>query len=700
MTLKHVTRLLKAHGYEEPISAKHASLAVPQWNPDRAQPQEYQIFAVDTSSCYDADAESGLLINKDESIADFEENIRRLRVRCKEDRVEVVSLPAKLDITFNRTLRLPEDGKVYNQPSGVGHIPVSNIAWISKKLQNSGNASLIEMARKGGIFFPLYQREAMFLSFKATNDNFAIRTFVGGINAISGLPWNSPPSQRSSKQDYVSVPTQKFLDGIAVGQGTVRQFIAMPLGSGYSVEKQVTGKEDVGGMQLELIPGNQWYVRPKFAQNTTSYETPRSLSEDTVILDWRFQELEDSGIIDTSETAEPWVKTHSPVYMRHLYRSQIMQYQSKYLAWQPGSEVYMTAVYKLNLLLSYEQNGSHRTMGVEWAPWWTLEQCIQERSQAGAKIMGTAFNAWSMRLLYQGRPLQPCSLGEQAIEDNSILQVVLLQPSPPGYSQGWDTGGRQWQQAPFPQQTYQSSPLSSQVSPVHPPSGQPGPGMQRPQHSSYPTQSASPASPQYGHTSPNMPMSETHPSPGSSSIPQAHHEGQSPQFEGLSSPSSTSAPSRQYGHQYSPPAVVSAAESASASAGSWPVTSPGHQLPVAPGPAVLSSPGSARPQAFSQKFSSALRKTRLRASGMRASNEQTCQAPLSGVPMGSSVEETYDSGHSVVEMAEGPGNHSLAPSLLSAPSSATTYSSPPRSDTATSWSSRPASTQVHPKPTE
>ena len=65
------------------------------------------------------------------------------------------------------------------------------------------------------------------------------------------------------------MPTQKYLDGIAVGQGTVRQFIAMPIGSGYSVEKQVTGKEDVGGMQLEIIPGNQWYVRPKFAQNTT-----------------------------------------------------------------------------------------------------------------------------------------------------------------------------------------------------------------------------------------------------------------------------------------------------------------------------------------------------------------------------------------------------------------------------------------------
>jgi hypothetical protein len=28
----------------------------------------------------------------------------------------------------------------------------------------------------------------------------------------------------------------------------------MPLGGGYSVEKQVTGKEDVGGIQMEIMP--------------------------------------------------------------------------------------------------------------------------------------------------------------------------------------------------------------------------------------------------------------------------------------------------------------------------------------------------------------------------------------------------------------------------------------------------------------
>lgn len=37
----------------------------------------------------------------------------------------------------------------------------------------------------------------------------------------------------------------------------VRQFVAMPAGTGYNVEHQVTGKENVGGLQLEIIPSKK-----------------------------------------------------------------------------------------------------------------------------------------------------------------------------------------------------------------------------------------------------------------------------------------------------------------------------------------------------------------------------------------------------------------------------------------------------------
>ena len=47
------------------------------------------------------------------------------------------------------------------------------------------------------------------------------------------------------------VPDQMWLDGINSGKkGIIKQFVAMPLGMGYTVEGQVTGEEIHGGLQL------------------------------------------------------------------------------------------------------------------------------------------------------------------------------------------------------------------------------------------------------------------------------------------------------------------------------------------------------------------------------------------------------------------------------------------------------------------
>ncbi|KAF7559260.1 hypothetical protein G7046_g4892 [Stylonectria norvegica] len=439
MTLKQVLQLIKKHGYEEFVSAKHATLATQNWNPDEATPQDFQILVTDGPSCYDAEAESGLLVNRDDPLHHFAESLRQLKIRCKDDRVIATSFPGQLEITFNRTLRLPEDGELHNQPAGMGHIPVMNVACISKKLRNSGNDSLVDMARKGGVFFPLYQREAMFVSFRATNDSFAVRPFVGGVNAVSGLLWSTPPSQKSAKQDYVSVPPQRFLDGIAVGQDTVKQFIAMPLGSGYSVEKQITGTEDVGGMQLEIVPGNQWQIRPKGSGQITFEDSPRSLGIDMVVLDWADLKAVNDNSPDASQKVNDWIMENRPIYMRSLYSSQVdthspasYPYQQPNIpqpspVWQPGSETYMTVVYRIKLLLCYQENGVSRTMLVEWAPWWKLEACFAERSNAGLKINGKSFSMENFGLQYGSRRLGPASLQEQGVEDDEIIYVTDLE---------------------------------------------------------------------------------------------------------------------------------------------------------------------------------------------------------------------------------------------------------------------------------
>ena len=40
----------------------------------------------------------------------------------------------------------------------------------------------------------------------------------------------------------------------ASAKDVVRQFVAMPLGSGYSVEEQITGKAEHGGLQILVYP--------------------------------------------------------------------------------------------------------------------------------------------------------------------------------------------------------------------------------------------------------------------------------------------------------------------------------------------------------------------------------------------------------------------------------------------------------------
>jgi len=93
---------------------------------------------------------------------------------------------------------------------------------------------------------------------------FALRIYVGGVNAITGEPMVPDMSTLlrrqngiEKKQDYVVLPSQPWLDGIATSPGIVKQFVAVPYKSGYSVEHQITGRETVGGIQFEVIPSFQ-----------------------------------------------------------------------------------------------------------------------------------------------------------------------------------------------------------------------------------------------------------------------------------------------------------------------------------------------------------------------------------------------------------------------------------------------------------
>lgn len=156
---------------------------------------------------------------------------------------------ARCQISFQRTLRIPDDNQPYPLPAGLGRFPLHHVDDYYQRLPASWE-------QHGGVFLPLYQSEALWLnfSFNGWPGDYprALKVATGKINAISGEPWGN--GLVATPQDYLVVTSQLWLDGFAVGQGLIRQFVAMPLGAGFSAEEQLTGQAAHGGMQLVAYP--------------------------------------------------------------------------------------------------------------------------------------------------------------------------------------------------------------------------------------------------------------------------------------------------------------------------------------------------------------------------------------------------------------------------------------------------------------
>jgi hypothetical protein len=76
--------------------------------------------------------------------------------------------------------------------------------------------------------------EAMWINFESPEGKrFAVRPYVGGVNGISGeaslgnmTSMLRRMNSQARKQDYIILPKQPWLDGIATAPGIVRQFVA------------------------------------------------------------------------------------------------------------------------------------------------------------------------------------------------------------------------------------------------------------------------------------------------------------------------------------------------------------------------------------------------------------------------------------------------------------------------------------------
>jgi hypothetical protein len=154
-----------------------------------------------------------------------------------------VQIGQRFAVSFQRTLRIPDDGRTYPLPPGLGQFPVFRVQDYSAHVPDGWQPD--------AGFIPLYQREALWLGFRAAAwQPNAVKLAVGGVNVITGEP---DDDLLREPQNYIVCPPQLWLDGIHTTRDAVRQFVAMSLGAGYTVEASMTGAETVGGIQMVVF---------------------------------------------------------------------------------------------------------------------------------------------------------------------------------------------------------------------------------------------------------------------------------------------------------------------------------------------------------------------------------------------------------------------------------------------------------------
>ena len=163
-----------------------------------------------------------------------------LRIRFPE-----VHQDARCEVSFIRTLRIPDDSREYPLPPGFSSFPLKHVDDYAKNAPES-------WSRHGGVFMPMHQAEAMWVSFSGRYP-MALKIAAGKVSALTGEPWQDDLCERPD-QDYVVIPEQSWLDGFFAGKGLIRQFVAMPLGEGYTAEEQLTGRGEHGGLQIVAYP--------------------------------------------------------------------------------------------------------------------------------------------------------------------------------------------------------------------------------------------------------------------------------------------------------------------------------------------------------------------------------------------------------------------------------------------------------------
>src|SRR4029077_21084701 len=100
-------------------------------------------------------------------------------ITVESDRVNV---GRSLIISFQRTLRIPDDNRSYPLPPGLGRFPVRRVADYAEQFP---------IAWHNDLLVPMYRREALWIAFEGVGwQANAVKVGIGGVDAISGAAWD------------------------------------------------------------------------------------------------------------------------------------------------------------------------------------------------------------------------------------------------------------------------------------------------------------------------------------------------------------------------------------------------------------------------------------------------------------------------------------------------------------------------------
>jgi len=105
--------------------------------------------------------------------------------------------------------------------------------------------------KRGGLIAPVRPGQKLRISL-AGHYPFAIKVATGKVNAINGAPWSD--FLNFDQQDYLVSSYQYTFSGFRRPDGAIHQFVVSPMGVGATIEEEVTGTAEFGGIQLMAYP--------------------------------------------------------------------------------------------------------------------------------------------------------------------------------------------------------------------------------------------------------------------------------------------------------------------------------------------------------------------------------------------------------------------------------------------------------------